>query len=240
MQSVYRFLIWLLGLASLISCTVTNNLYVNDPVPAGKGMYRAYIGGGTGLEPEIDSVTDEGDIFFSEKVQMAPIVAAGGDLGINDRLTLRCAVHLPYAFGGFGLRLGVQHSLYDTWYKFNGAVGADFSLVIAEDSISDSSTKGSISGDFYMPFSYRFSENFEVYLTPRISLNNFYIKKNEKSMSSQGFPVNYPALSLAFRAKRVYMETTGIFFDNRIYPNFGIAFLFPLKIINQPKENISE
>lgn len=248
MSTLFKFLLYPCLLMILFSCTVSNNVYINNPVPLGPGNMQNYIGGGTGQEPVIEGVEEDGDLIFSDEITTVPILAAGGEIGLNKRLDLRYAVHFPYVVGGFGFRLGIQHSLYDTWYKFNAAVGMDLGFVIAHDSLKvfgtstpmNVETKGAINGDFFMPFSWRFSEKYELYLTPRISLNTFYIKKNEDFQSSRGFNLTYPALSLGFRIKNVYIEATGFVYDQKYYPNFGIVYLFKSININETKNPFPE
>ena len=98
-----------LGLLLLMfSCTVTNNLYVNDPVPAQDKEANFYIGIGTGVRADIDSVNKSGDITFSDDLTMAPNLYFGGQVNVLDQLDLRFTLHLPYIIGGIGLRAGPQ------------------------------------------------------------------------------------------------------------------------------------
>ena len=67
---------------------VTNNLYVNDPVPQGKGHGQAYFAVGTGLQAKIDSVSAGTlTINYSDKISTAPILSVGGQIGISKQTT---------------------------------------------------------------------------------------------------------------------------------------------------------
>lgn len=234
MKNLIRGILNVVLIALLFSCTVSNNLYVNNPVPTGKGNIQVYAGGGTGQKPEIDSISDNGDIYSSGKISTVPILAGGGQYGINNQLDLRFALHLPYVVGGFGLRLGAQYSLFNAGRKFNAAIGSDLGFVIAKDSLRIFGTaepmnpevKGAINADFFMPLSVRVSPHFNVILTPRYSFNNFWIRKNEDMENSRSFSPSFPVLSLGLKIYNIYVEGTGIYYENTLYPNIGLVYQF--------------
>jgi hypothetical protein len=217
------------------SCTVTNNLYVNDPVPVSKGKVELYGGLGSGFMPKIDSTSLNGDIRFSNNLSVAPNLCIGGRFGLGQQTDLRFAVHFPYIISGFGLKAGVQQSLFKPWTKFNVALGVDAGFVVAKDTLNlgntaialDPDTRGAINADFYLPVSYSFSNHSRIIITPRISANTMYIKKNtaEKKGLKKYKPF-YPALSLGSRINRLYLEATALYVDNKILPAFGIIYFF--------------
>ena len=84
-----------LVLGVLSSCTVLNNLYVNDPNPVGKGNNEMYFGVGSGLRPVIDDITNEGDLIFSGDVSMAPNFIVGGLTGLGKQLDIRACANFP-------------------------------------------------------------------------------------------------------------------------------------------------
>jgi hypothetical protein len=223
----------------LFSCTVSNNLYVNNPVPTGKGNIQLYLGGGTGQKPEIDSTSDDGTIYSSGNISTAPILAIGGQYGINNQLDMRFAIHLPYVVGGFGLRAGAQYCFFNAGSRFNAAIGTDLGFVIAKDSLKvfgakepmNPEVKGAVNADFFMPFSVRVSDHFNIILTPRYSLNTFYIRKNENKGNSRAYNASIPVLSLGIKIYKWYIEATGLYYNEILYPNVGVAYHFTLDVV---------
>lgn len=216
-----------------ISCTVTNNLYINDPVSLRKGKGDFYCGAGTGQKPKIDSISDEGDISFTNKLNIAPIISIGGQYGITDQLDLRYAVHLPYIVGGFGLRVGTQYSFFKSHTKFNMAIGTDLGFVIAKDSIrilgSSSpiahNTNGAINADIFVPLAYNFGPKFRLIITPRLSLNQIYIRKNQYDSSSVKYNPLLSVITLGSKLNRIYLEFSVIYQQDSFYPNFGLSYM---------------
>ena len=128
----------------LSSCAVTNNLYVNDPVSVEDDGANFYLGIGTGIRADIDSVDQDGNIIFSDDIIMAPSLCFGGQINLVDKLDLRFVAHLPYIVGGFGLRAGPQYSFFNKESTFNMAIGADFGFILAKDSIEIFGTKSEL------------------------------------------------------------------------------------------------
>ena len=218
----------------VLSCTVTNNLYVNDPVPQGKGNCFFYAGLGTGFAPDIDSVSSNGDVHYSQGLSLAPNLCIGAQCGLGEQFDLRFNVHLPYVVTGFGLHAGIQYSLFRHWTLFNAALGTDVGFVVAKDTLDlgsidiglDPVTKGAINADFFLPVSYKLKENSRIVLTPRVSLNTLYIRRNENRNRSQKYSPIYPALSLGIFLNKLYFEATAQYIDERIIPGFGIVYKF--------------
>jgi hypothetical protein len=219
---------------SITSCTVTNNLYINDPVPAGKGKVELYAGLGTGLMPKIDSTSENGDIHFSNDLSVAPNLCVGGRYGLGEQTDIRFALHLPHIISGFGLKAGMQQSIFKSWTKFNIALGADAGFVVAKDTLHlgdvaialDPATKGAINADFFMPLSCNFNENYRIILTPRVSFNTIYIRRNQYEKKSQKYSPVYSALSLGAHLNRLYLEATVHYIDDMIIPGLGIVYIF--------------
>jgi hypothetical protein len=221
-----------IALSCLVSCTVTNNLYVANPNPMGKGNQEAYFGIGTGIQAKIDSVNNgNGKISFSNKISTAPILSFGGQFGISNQTDVRVALHLPKIVGGFGIRAGLQHSFWDSDAKVNCAIGLDLGGVFSKDSIKifdsktslNKETNGAIHADFFMPISVNIKKDLSIILTPRYGFNTFYIRENQFNTSANSFNFRYPTLSLALRSKQIYFEASTIFYDEKIYPQFGFA-----------------
>lgn len=232
-----------LGFVLLIfSCTVTNNLYVNDPVPTKKGEGQVYLGLGTGVRAEIESVDDNGNINFSDDLTLAPNLSVGAQGRIIDNLDFRIAMHLPYIIGGFGLRAGAQYSFFKDNATFNMAVGTDLGFVVAKDSLKFLGTtsaleiyaNGGINADFFMPISYSFNDNTRIIITPRFSFNTIYIRKNTNDPESFKFKPNLPSLALGLRTRVVYFEISAFRFQDTFFPNFGIVYLFRNKGETEP------
>lgn len=220
---------------SFNACNVTNNLYVNNPVPHGKGNGDVYLGLGTGIEPKIDSISADGGINSSGGTSMAPVLSFGGQFGVSKQMDVRAAIHLPYVIGGFGLRVGAQYSFFDASSRFNAAFGTDIAFNLAKDSITlfgstsslDTKSKGAITGDFFLPLSVKIDGNFSIILTPRYSSNVFFILKNGNSDKINHVQLYYPALTLGIRVADFYMESTAVYYHNSFYPHLGVLWVFP-------------
>lgn len=211
-----------------------NNLYVNDPVSSQKGDADVYLGIGTGVKAKIDSVSANQDIAFSNKVNMAPNLCIGSQIGLTSNLDLRAAINLPYIIGGFGLRLGPQYTFFNNESKFNLAIGSDLGFVLAKDSIQifgstsalDIYSNGAINADFFIPFCYNFNENTRIILTPRYSLNTIYMRRNTGEKKSYKFNLNVPSLALGMRFSKLYIEASAFIYQHKYYPNFGLIYIF--------------
>jgi hypothetical protein len=209
-------------------------MYLNDPVPTGKGNLDFHFGGGTGLRPVVDVDPNNGDISYSGAFEMAPNIVFGGQYGLGKKIDLRFSAHFPYAIGGFGLRGGAQYSFLDESSFFNAAIGTDLGFVLAKDSIRilgsstalDIQSNGAIGADLFIPLSFRINENSRIILTPRFSFNTIYIRHNENYRGTFKYKPQYPALSLGVRFRTIYLESTIILFNQSFYPNFGIAYIF--------------
>jgi hypothetical protein len=215
-----------------ISCTVTNNLYINNPIPMGKGEREGYVGLGTGIAAKIDSISSvDGAVNFSNKISIEPVLSVGGQMGISKQTDLRIALHFPgILFTGLGLRAGLQHSFCDTSSRINIALGTDLGFVISDDTVKILGTKfaldslerasnGAINADFFLPVSYKIKNNFIVVLTPRYSFNVLYIE------GIKSFKLGYPALSLGVRVRKFYFETTALYYHSSVYGHLGVAYL---------------
>lgn len=222
----------------LSSCVVTNNLYVNDPVPLQKDKGTGYVGIGTGSTPKIDSVSDAGYIYFSKKMTTSVNLCAGGQWGFTDRLSGRGAIHIPNILGGFGLRLGSQYSFFDTTSIFNAAIGSDLGFVLSRDSTislfggekslnEDNHAKSALNADFFVPLSFRFSAESRIILTPRYSLNTISMKQH--ILDEKGgykFKPRFASLTVGLIIKTIYAEVSIHTYENNYYPNFGLVYLF--------------
>ncbi len=216
----------------LSSCASVNNLYVNDPVPLGKGYIRGYIGVGTGLMPKVDSITDNGAVHYQNKLKIAPNLCAGIQYGLAKQTDMRFAVNLPYAVTGIGLRGGVQHSFFRKENPFNLALGTDIGYGFSKDSLFGGSTKEMISvkhainSDFFLPISYSFSSDVRIILTPRASFTGFYLKENANRNKLKSFTPFIPSLTLGMNIHGIYFEAGAHLVNHWLIPNFGIAYVF--------------
>ena len=230
-----RLLLVIIGLTFMESCTVTNNLYVANPNPMGKGNSEGYFGIGSGMKPKIDSVDNSsGKIYFSNKISAAPILSVGKQWGVSNQTDVRFALHLPYIIGGFGMRAGLQHSFMGSNSKVNFAIGFDLGGVSAKDSIKlfgsrsavNIETNGGLNVDIFIPFCAKFKNDILITLTPRYSFNRIYIREVQSNKNTKNFDLGYPALSIGVRKNKFYFETTAIQYDRKVYPHFGVAMLF--------------
>lgn len=233
-MQLYNLFVSIISFAALCSCTVTNSIYVNDPVPLPKGKMEMHLGGGTGHKAKVDSVANNGNIAFSRELEIAPILFTSGQYGITDQLNARFSLHLPYIIGGFGLRGGIQYSFFPRHTLFNAAIGADFGFVLAKDSIRilgsaselDTYTDGAINADFFIPLSYSFSENYRIILTARYSLNAIYVRYNMYENKTYAFKPQLPSIALGVRLNKIYIEGNISRYKDIYIPNFGLVYIF--------------
>ncbi len=232
------FLVWFFP-----SCVVTNSLYVNDPTPLGKNNGFGYIGGGTGIKPKIDSITNNTTINFSNKIAAAPILSLGGQIGLGDHMNLKGAIHFPQIIGGIGLRAGTQYGFFEKKSKFNIALGIDLAGVWGRDSVkffgiyfqTPHEVETAFNADFSLPVSYKIKENFSVILTSRYCFYSFDIRRELNNTMSRQFAFQVPVLSLGVRIHNFYIETTAIYYDNNFFPHFGVAYIFPKDLTEKSK-----
>jgi len=222
-QSKFYLLCLLLTLIS--SCTVTNNLYVSDPVPIGKGNTEIYVG------------IANGDIYYSNDLSLAPNLCFGGVAGIGEQITAKCVFHLPYFIGGFGLHAGIQYSFFKKWTLFNAALGVNAGYTLAKDTLNlgftkialEPDAKGVFEGNIFLPVSYNFNNDSRIIFTSRLSYYSINVKKNihnSKDDKTQNYNVFYPSFSLGARLNKLYLEATAQYIDNVVRPGFGIVFSF--------------
>lgn len=225
----------LIIIVSLSSCLVVNNLYVNDPFPVVKGSPKGYVGLSTGLKPRIDSISDGSNaIHFSNHFSTSYALSLGGQFRLGNKINLRLAGHLPQILGGFGLRAGLQYSVLNNESPLNIAIGSDLGFAISRDSIkifgqyvpTQSSTEGGINADFFIPIGYRFNSDVSLVVTPRYSFNSMEIKKYSDKFQSDTYKQALPILSLGLKIRGFYIESTNIFYNNKIYPQLGFAYIF--------------
>lgn len=226
------------------SCTVTNSVHVNDATPLGTGGLEINVGAGTGFEPTIDSLSSNGDVNFNDEVKLAPVLFVGGQYGATEKTNVRFALHLPYGFGGFGLKGGAQYSLLPRTSVGNVAFGGDIGFTLSKDSLKflgsstpiDKETNGAVSGHGFMTFTYALKPQIKMSLTTRYSFNNFFIRDNIQYDETSVFSTRYPSVSLGFKLKKVYFEGSLLFYDYALVPQFGVAFVF----MPEPEEYYTE
>lgn len=225
--------LWIIFCIVIASCTVTNNLYVNDPEPLEEGEGQVYAGLSTGVAPRVDSVAADGHIFFSGKYSMAPVLSVGGAVNIKNGLQFRGSIHLPYIIGGIGLKGGVQYCFFPKGSRFNMSVGGDASVIFAKESIEifgtynelNPWTKIAFSTDIFVPFSVQVFEDLKLIAAPRYSFNFFFLRLNENFDNSKCHILQYPVLSIGLKFKKIYLEASGLYYNNNYHPMVGLAFI---------------
>lgn len=223
-----------------VSCIVSNNLYVNDPVPVSKRAAAGYVGVGMGLKPKIDSISYIGEVF-SSGFQRSYNLVLGGRYGVTHLFNLGGAIHLPEIVGGFGASLRPQMSLLPNVTDFNIAIAADFGFVFTEDSVKilgsssywDNTTKGSINADFFLPIGQKLGKDVWLIVTPRYSFSTFYLRREFEVEKTKKMNVQYPALSLGLKMKKLQFETSVVHYNNKQKYMFGIVYLFGTKNITE-------
>ena len=224
----------LIAFLTLSSCVVTNNLYVNNPEPLGKKEVDVYLGVGTGLKPKIDSTSVEGEVYFKDKISIAPSLNLGAQFGLTDYMDARASVHLPYVLGGIGVRGGLQHAFFKNTSNFNVALATDIGFVYSKDSLKlggietelDIKSSGAFNMDVFLPLGYRINEVFKVVITPRYSHNILFIRRNTfVADRERKFKVDVKSLALGLWVGQLYIEASGFVYDDKLYPNFGVAYI---------------
>lgn len=204
------------------SCTITNNFYVNNAMPIEKGKSDVYGGISTGFKPNLDSTGYSISHNFSAGLQTC--------VGNMEKTAIRAAVHFPEIIGGFGARLGIQQSFLDKKSDFNFAFGIDAGFTAAKDSVKNFLTgkyekfqndiKGSYNFDFFLPMTFRVEKNSLLTLTPRYSYTFISVKKKADPK------VFCPSLTLGFKYKKLYFETTGTYYHEKVVPFLGVGLIF--------------
>jgi len=199
------------------SCTITNNMYVNDPFPLQKLDHEVFGGVGMGLKPKIDSISSAGEVFTSG-FKCSYNLIFGARMGVTSLFDLGLAVHLPEIVGGAGATLRPQLSMYPYPAKFNLALAGDIGFVIADDNPTilgvdievDDPTRGAFVADFSLPIGYQTGKNTKLFITPRYSFNTFYLRRSFDDYKSKKFNARFPVLSLGIKHKQVQFETTAL------------------------------
>lgn len=222
-----RWLIFLVILYFLSSCTVTNNFYVNSAIPAKKGDPDVYVGISNGYKPKPDS----GE--FSRSY----IIAGGAQIAItkSEKTNVRAAVHVCELFTGIGARAGIQQSFFKRSSDFNIALGVDFGFATSKDSTKNifndsmhavsNKINNTLNMDFFVPISFRLSENSQLTITPRYSYTKVRIRNNVSGPNQKSHNVYFPALSVGYRYKYLYFESSILQLQNKLVPFFGVGFI---------------
>lgn len=239
MKTIINFLIIVTAVFALNSCTVTNNMYLNDPEPCGRGKVDLYAGIGTGMQVKLDSVYDQGYYTTSYRTTIAPSASLGTQFGVTNQCDVRVSIHFPYIIGGFGIHAGVQNSFFNAASRFNMAVGIDAGGVLSKKTIHNDDqsedvklnppTKGAMNADIFMPFSYRISDNMRLILTPRYSFNILYVRSVEDPGDNRHFNLSFPVLTLGMKIHNLYFEASGQYYNNLLRPQVGIAWFIPIE-----------
>lgn len=232
-KTILKTTVYTLTILFVSSCAVTNNMYLNDATPFEKGEDQISFGIATGLMPDIDSVSENGDIHYHNKLSMAPNFYLGFQGGLKNKLDYRASLNLPYIIGGIGLRGGIQYSFLPKESVFNFAIGTDLGFVVSRDSIKlfgskigmNPYTKGITNADIFMPFTVNLNKNTRFTLTPRFIYQYFWIKNNIDLKRSYSFSPETLAVSAGLKYKHTIIELTILKMNNAIYPNFGIGVI---------------
>ena len=225
------------GLILLVSsCAVTNNLYINDPVPSQKDEGNFYVGIGSGIIGIIDSFHQNSNISIPFNIDKAPNVYFGGQTYLTDKLDFRLSLHFPGIIGGIGLRVGTQYSFFQAESIYNMAIGTDLGFVVATDLIfenleitigtEDNYANMAINADFFVPMSYSINQNTRLILTPRYSLNSIQKRENSDDLDSPKFSPRLFSLAVGLKVKKFYFEFSTFNFLDKYYCNFGMAYMF--------------
>ncbi|MFZ4545674.1 MAG: hypothetical protein ACOYOA_16615, partial [Saprospiraceae bacterium] len=213
MKKLLHSSLYCLFLICFSSCIVTNNLYVNDPTPLGKNKSKGYLGIGTGTWLLGDSTLVIND--NPAKFIIFPVAEFGFKYGVGTKTNLHFSAHTPITFGGLGLKLGMQQSVFENSSPFNLAFGFDVGGALPGSkilgiSVNENENRGAFNADFFMPLSMKINSNVKVILTPRYSFNTYYLVKKNK--------INFTVLSAGLSYKRNLFEASALFNNSHFLP----------------------
>lgn len=215
----------------LSSCAVTNNLYLNDAIPFEKGNGRAHAGLGSGFAPKIDSVSDAGAVYYSNKLNIMPNFCVGAQGHLAKGLSGRLSLNFPFVLGGIGFRGGLQYSFLPPASKFNIGIGTDLGFVLSRDSIRifnsffalSPEVAGMTNADLFLPITFQFSDDTRLTLTPRISNQHFWIKRYIGNEGSYSYSPPMIGISSHVKIKQTSLELTVFKIDGLLMPGLGMA-----------------
>lgn len=221
----------------LTSCAVQNNLYLNNPVPLPRGEVEAYGGASAGIRPVIDSTDANGFTYYSDVLQLAPMLNLGLNVGLTDRVGLGIDMHLPYGFAGFGMNVRPQISFFPASSDFNIALSgragfaissSDFQLTenISINISSLQDVRGTLNASLALPLSIRMGEDTHLIITPRWSRTSFAIWDNidfRDRVYRRGY--TFPILSIGARLKHIHIEGTVIKKERGFLPTMGVVYV---------------
>ena len=230
---VWKTVFIVTSVAIIESCTVTNNLYINDPVPLEKDKGYYYFGLGMGLEPRIDSISVQGAVY-SNHLDRSFNLCFGGMYGISEHFSLGGNIHLPKIVGGFGASIRPQVSLFHKNTIFNIALSGDVGFVVPKDSIKifgtttelENKTRGAFNTSIAVPMSIKLGNDVRLIFTPRYSYNILFLRKSFDSYRNRKLHATFPCVSVGLRFKKVYFESSLIYWDSRPIYMFGAAIVF--------------
>lgn len=235
-----RLTVYFLTAAIVTSCTVTNNLYVNNPSPLPKGDAELYAGIGTGLQPKIDSISAIGEVF-SNGLKGSYNLVVGTRIGVTNLMNLVLNFHFPEIVGGVGANIRPQVSLFPGVAGFNIALAADLGGTLAKDSIEilgssiyvGDKVRGALNADFSVPASWKFGTNTTLILTPRYSFNTFYLRREFDMGKSKRMNAGFPAFTIGLRQKRFHLEATALNYKNHFKIMGGFVYVLSWGKMNQ-------
>jgi len=219
-----------------ISCSVQNNLYLNNPAPLDKGESEGFFAISTGIQPKVDSSDAQGLIVYNNKFRLAPNLHIGGRFRLADKFTLGAQAHFPYIVGGFGLDVRPQYSFFGKSFNFNIAIAGQAGFVVSKDSISmNSTTRQGVpqtvtslaNADIALPIGFKISKNTSLILTPRLSAFSFKLRDDPfENQPRTKYKFNEKVLTLGLRSKKWQIETSAIFIGKKVIPSFGASLVF--------------
>lgn len=220
-----------------VSCTVQNNLYVNNPTPLPRGEVEGYLGLSTGLQPKIDSTDANGFVYFSDDLKWAPNLNIGANIGVTDRFNLGIDLHFPYAVGGFGMNVRPQISFMSPESNVQLALAGRLGFVVSKEFIEignaiyidvrgNQKARGSLNMSVAMPLGFRVGEEALFIITPRLSRTSFAIWDNvdfQDRINREGYTL--PILSLGARYQQLHFEASIIKKQREFIPSMGLVYL---------------
>jgi len=221
----------------LTSCAVQNNLYLNNPVPLPRGEAVAYGGASAGIRPVIDSTDVNGFTYYSDVLQLAPMLNLGVNVGLTNRVGLGVDVHLPYGFAGFGMNVRPQISFFPASSGFNVALSGRAGFAISSENLQITNNisiyigdlqdvRGTLNASLALPMSVRMGEDTYLFITPRWSRTSFAIWDNtdfRDRVYRRGY--TFPILSIGARLKNVHIEGTVIKKERGFLPTMGVVYV---------------
>ena len=216
------------------SCVVTNNTYLDSAIPLGSGSSEEMAAIGTGFMPIEDSIGFDSSIHYNRAFYTLGNICGNFRMGLGPKTNGNASLFLM-GFGGFGLKMGVQHTLIggDHQDRFFAALGAESGFSLAADSFNwwifhndvKPPFKGSFTAAASLPISIKFSDEIVLTSSFRYGLNSLRLNKDKYLADKYWDHQALIAMSVNLRLYDFILEGSLNAWDGNYYPHFSLAYV---------------